>query len=72
MSCNQRKQNSQACGGCQHHDQGDDFLVDFVFRLLMPFVHAKSSLNTLIDSTIIHYRPRPALRIMAFPPPKPA
>jgi hypothetical protein len=38
----------------------------------MPFVHAKSSLNTLISSAIIHYRPRPALRIMAFPPPKPA
>jgi hypothetical protein len=38
----------------------------------MPFVHTKSSLNSLIDDEIIHYRPRPALRIMAFPPPKPA
>ena len=72
MSCNQRKQNSQTSSGCQHHDQGNDFLIDFVFRLVMPFVHDKSSLITLVDNMIIHYRPRPALRIMVFPPPKPA
>ena len=32
----------------------------------MPLVHAKSSVNTLMNRVIIHYRPRPALRIMPF------
>ena len=74
VSSYQCKQNCQARCGTQHDDQRNDFLVDFILRFVMPFVHAKSSIYTfrLMMPVIIHYRPRPAFRIMPFPPPNPA
>jgi len=72
MSRYQCKQNGQASRCSQHDNQSNDLFIDLCFRFVMPFVHAKSSINSSSNGLIIHYRPRPALRIMPFPPPKPA
>jgi hypothetical protein len=49
VSSNQSKQNCQAGGDCQHHDQGDNLFIDLVFTFFMPLIH-NSSFNSAYSS----------------------